>query len=79
MIEKISKINEEGSAYNILGLVFKFSFRSNIMYCSQFVYSLLYYADCDFLQPTDAFSIKPTDFIEKDYKRKMEFLYELKL
>ncbi len=79
MIKKIEQINKEGSAYNILGLVFKFSARSNIMYCSQFVYNLLSCVECEFFYPKDSFSIKPTDFIEKDYKRKLEFLYELKL
>ncbi len=79
MIKKIEQINKEGSAYNILGLVFKFSAKNNIMYCSQFVYSLLKSVNCNFFIPKDDFSIKPTDFVEKDYKRNLEFLYELKL
>jgi hypothetical protein len=41
MIAKIKEINKEGSAYNLLGLVLKYSHKPNIMFCSQFVYKML--------------------------------------
>lgn len=78
MIEKIKQINHEGSAYNIIGLAVKKSFKPNIMFCSQFVYGLLLLVDAQyFVKP--AIEVKPTDFIELDYDRKLEFLDVVKL
>ncbi len=79
MIEKVKQINEEGSAYNLLGLVIRVQVRQNIMFCSQFVYYLLKEAGCDYFSPISTNSIKPTDFIELDYTRQLEFLYRLEL
>lgn len=76
-IEKISQINTEGSAYNLLGIFIGRSHKPNIMYCSQFVFNLLKHIGADFFEPTG--SIKPTDFVEKDYFRKLEFIEELRL
>lgn len=78
MIEKVRDINREGSAYNLLGLVFKYSFRPNIMFCSQFVYQLLQYADLAYFEKRST-EVNPADFIELDYHRNLEFVYELKL
>jgi hypothetical protein len=41
IIDKIMDINKQGNAYNLFGLVFKFSFKPNILFCSQFVYKML--------------------------------------
>ncbi|WP_246215503.1 hypothetical protein [Listeria valentina] len=77
IIDKVKEINEKGSAYNLVGLVTKVSLRPNIMFCSQFVYKILEFADLEYFQGP-ATKIKPTDFVEKDYYRKLVFCYEIK-
>ena len=77
IIGKIREINEQGNAYNILGLVLKFSFKPNIMFCSQFVYKMLKIAGINYFNKKDD-EIKPTDFIELDYDRKLKYEYKLK-
>lgn len=77
VLNKIKEINEKGSAYNLVGLVTKVSIRPNIMFCSQFVYSILRYAELNFFTEKAA-SVKPSDFIERDYYRKLKFCYEIK-
>lgn len=77
VIDKIKEINETGSAYNLVGLVTKISIRPNIMFCSQFVYSILKFAGLEYFQSTST-KIKPTDLVENDYYRKLEFCYEIK-
>ena len=76
-IDKIREINETGSAYNLVGLVTKVSLRPNIMFCSQFVYNILQVAGLAYFQ-SPATKIKPTDLVEKDYYRKLQFCYEIK-
>lgn len=73
MIQKIEKINAEGSAYNLLGLALKVSRQPNIMFCSQFVYTLLELADLNYFDKRAA-QVTPSDFIELDYGRKLEFV-----
>ncbi len=77
MLNKIVEINEEGSAYNLLGLVLRKSYKPNMMYCSQFVYTLLKYADAHYFEKHPV-SIKPTDLVELDYRRNLQFDYEIK-
>lgn len=77
VIDKIREINETGSAYNLVGLVTKISLKPNIMFCSQFVYSILKVAGLEYFQSA-ATKIKPTDLVEKDYYRKLNFCYEIK-
>jgi hypothetical protein len=77
IIEKIKLINKEGNAYNLLGLVFKFSFKPNIMFCSQFVYKILKEVNIHYFKKRDD-NIKPTDLIELDYHRKLKYEYEIK-
>ncbi len=76
MIQKIEQINKEGSAYNLIGLTLNVSIKPNIMYCSEFVYCLLDYADATYFDKNDA-KVKPTDFVELDYYRKVSFEYEI--
>jgi len=76
MINKIKAINNDGSAYNLVGLVFKYSKPSNIMFCSQFLYSMLKYVDLEYFDKEDEL-VKPTDLVELDYFRKLEFCYSL--
>ena len=76
ILQKIREINEHGSAYNILGLVTKHSFRPNIMFCSQFVYKLLEAEGLIYFEKVGR-SVDPTDFIELDYRRVLKFEYEI--
>lgn len=77
VIDTVKQINDTGSAYNILGLVTKRSLRRNIMFCSQFVYKMLQKADATYFdkQPGD---VRPTDFVELDYYRHLEYVDEIK-
>jgi hypothetical protein len=76
LIEKIKEINEQGNAYNILGLVLKSSFKQNIMFCSQFVYKMLKIVDLNYFEKQDG-KIKPTDLVEMDYERKLNYEYKI--
>lgn len=76
LIDEIKKINEEGSAYNLLGLLLRYSHKPNIMFCSQFVYKMLKIADLHYFEKKET-NVKPTDFVELDYRRQLEFAYEI--
>lgn len=76
ILDKVKKINAEGSAYNVLGLVTNYSIKPNMMFCSQFVYSVLKEVGLEFFDATHA-QVKPTDFIEKDVHQKLTFEYEI--
>jgi hypothetical protein len=78
MIKKVEELNREGNAYNMLGLVLKYSHKPNIMFCSQFVYRMLRLAGLTYFDK-DSGRVRPTDFIELDYYKKLQFVYELKL
>jgi len=71
-LEEVRKINSLGSSYNLLGLFVPYSHRDNIMFCSQFVYTILKATGLHYFdkKPED---VKPTDFVELDYKRNLEF------
>lgn len=77
LLKKIRSINLEGSAYNLVGLVTKVSLKPNIMFCSQFVYAMLKEVDLHYFESLETL-VKPTDFVEKDYYRKLRFEYEIK-
>jgi hypothetical protein len=77
MLNLISKINEEGSAYNILGLfVHKRKHKPNILYCTQFVLKLLDAAELTYFNVPDK-KISPTDLIQLDYYRRLKFETEI--
>lgn len=77
MLDKIAKINKEGSAYNILGLfLHKRKAKPNILYCSQFVYNMLDDVGLTYFTKTDG-KISPTDMVELDYYRKLKFELEI--
>ncbi|WP_430884899.1 hypothetical protein [Fusibacter sp. JL216-2] len=76
LIDEIKKINDEGSAYNLLGLLLRYSHKPNIMFCSQFVYKMLKIADLHYFEKKET-NVKPTDFVELDYRRQLEFAYEI--
>lgn len=77
ILDKVEEINREGSAYNMVGLFVNYSHKPNIMYCSQFVYNMLEYAGLSYFD-MQGHAVKPTDLIEQDYYKKLEFLYEIK-
>lgn len=77
MIEKVHEINRVGSAYNMVGLVTRATFKPNIMFCSQFIYSLLHEVKLNYFE-SNAIDVKPTDFVEKDYYRNLEYCYKIK-
>lgn len=76
ILNQLKKINQEGSAYNIVGLVTNHSVRPNMMFCSQFVYLMLQHADLNFFEAAHG-HVRPTDFIEKDDQEKLTFEYEI--
>ena len=78
LIGKIREINEEGSAYNMMGLVTKYSHKPNILFCSQFVYKMLKHAGIEYFEKKDG-EVRPTDFVELDYHRKLEYVSEIRL
>lgn len=76
ILSKINKINNEGSAYNVVGLVTSHSIRPNMMFCSQFVYSMFQDTGLNFFDAPHG-QVKPTDFIEKDDQQLLTFEYEI--
>lgn len=78
MIERVKEINEEGSAYNLIGLATKRSVRANSMFCSEFVYKLLCTVGAEYFTKR-AGEIQPSDLIELDYDRKLEFIERIEL
>ena len=63
IIDRIARINIEGSSYNVLGLFTKKSPRPNIMFCSQFVYTMLDSVNETYFEKR-AGHVKPEDFIK---------------
>ena len=77
MIDKVREINTVGSAYNMVGLVTRASFKPNIMICSQYSYSLLQAVGLAYFE-SKPIDVKPTDFVEKDYYRNLAYCYKIK-
>jgi len=78
MLDKIAEINAEGSAYNMIGLFVNRSHKPNIMYCSQFVYTMLHYAEIAHFTKPNSKVVNPTDLVEQDYYKKLTFVKEIK-
>lgn len=76
MAEQVKQINQEGSAYNLLGMAMRHSFEPNIMVCSHFVYGLLCSVGAQYFVKSAA-EVRPTDLIELDYNRKLEYIETL--
>lgn len=76
ILNKVHEINDEGNAYNLLGLLLKTSYQPNIMFCSQFTYSMLEMAGLNYFEKA-ATHVQPTDFVELDYYRNLEFIEEI--
>ncbi len=73
ILEQVRAIDEEGSAYNLFGLICGRSLRPNIMFCSQFVYTMLQSAGLIWFAKRAA-RVRPMDFIELDGCRHLEFV-----
>ena len=76
ILDKVRTINEQGSAYNFLGMMLKLPSRPNIMFCSQFVYTMLKISGLNYFEKKPL-QVKPTDFVELDYHRRLEFVEEI--
>lgn len=72
ILNEIRRINEQGSSFNLLGIFFTYSHRKNIMFCSQFVYNMLKAAGLEYFDKKPE-QVKPTDFVELDYGRNLEY------
>ncbi len=71
ILNEIKRINEQGSSFNLLGIL-SYSHKKNIMFCSQFVYTMLKNAGLEYFikKPED---VRPTDFVELDYERVLKY------
>lgn len=78
MAERIRKINKEGSAYNLVGVAIGKSIQPNIMVCSEFVYGLLQSVGAAYFTKPPL-EVKPSDMIELDYERKLEYVETIHL
>lgn len=78
IIGRIERINREGSAYNLLGLVTKQSFQPNIMFCSQFVYTMLDEAGLNYFEMQDS-RVQPEDFVDRNSAGSLALMYEERL
>ncbi|MDR2245826.1 MAG: hypothetical protein LBE17_03975 [Treponema sp.] len=72
LINRITAINREGSSYNLLGLLTKKSKLPNIMFCSQFVYTLLDEAGASYFDKEQG-EVRPMDFIRLAGGSPLEF------
>lgn len=75
ILRRLGKIDQEGSAYNLLGLVLPYAPQPNTMFCSQFVYGILKLAGLAYFQK-DPQQVRPTDLLEWDLQGRLEFLRE---
>ena len=65
ILRRLGKIDQEGSAYNLLGLLFPVAWQPNQMFCSQFVYRMLRLAGLHYFRK-DPFQVRPMDFVDLD-------------
>jgi hypothetical protein len=72
LIDRVAAINREGSSYNLLGLLTKKSKLPNIMFCSQFVYTLLEDAGAAYFTKESG-EVRPMDFITLAREGRPEF------
>ncbi|MDR2629505.1 MAG: hypothetical protein LBC60_01125 [Spirochaetaceae bacterium] len=62
VIDRLAAINREGSSYNLLGLLTGKSILPNIMFCSQFVYTVLRDAGVVYFNKKGGI-LRPVDFV----------------
>lgn len=75
ILRRLGKIDQEGSAYNLLGLVLPYTAQPNTMFCSQFVYGILKLAGLAYFQK-DPLQVRPTDLLEWDLQGRLSFVAE---
>lgn len=75
ILRRLGKIDQEGSAYNLLGLVLPYTAQPNTMFCSQFVYGILKLAGLAYFQK-DPQQVRPTDLLEWDLQGRLSFVAE---
>jgi len=75
VLDKIKLINEQGSSYNYLGFLWSYTFKDNIMFCSQFVYTMLEVAELHYFDKKPS-TVMPMDFLELDWDERLEFCSE---
>lgn len=75
VLNEIHRINEQGSSYNLLG-VFRYSHKKNIMFCSQFVYTMLQVAGLAYFDKRPE-EVRPMDFVELNHESKLEYCTKL--
>jgi hypothetical protein len=73
LIGRVAAINREGSSYNLLGLLTKRSWLPNIMFCSQFVYTLLDEAGAAYFSKNRG-DVRPMDFFGTPEQNGPEYL-----
>jgi hypothetical protein len=73
LIRGIAAINREGSSYNFLGLLTGKSKLPNIMFCSQFVYSLMEEVGIIYFDRKNK-KVAPMDFVNLDRTGKLQLL-----
>ncbi|MBN2897370.1 MAG: YegS/Rv2252/BmrU family lipid kinase [Clostridia bacterium] len=72
ILDKMRLIDEQGSSYNYLGFLWSYTFKENIMFCSQFVYSMLEVAELHYFDKKPS-KVMPMDFLELDIDAHLEF------
>lgn len=72
VLNTIENIDKNGSSYNVLGLFVPYSHKENIMFCSQFVYTMLQCGGLSYFDKKPE-EVKPTDFVELDYQRVLSY------
>jgi hypothetical protein len=72
LVDRVAAINREGSSYNMLGLLTGKSALPNIMFCSQFVYTLLEDAGAAYFVKNNGV-VRPMDFIDLAPGDRLEF------
>jgi hypothetical protein len=73
LVNRVAAINREGSSYNLLGLLTKKSALPNIMFCSQFVYTLLDDAGAAYFSGKNG-RVRPMDFLSRRGEKGPEYM-----
>jgi hypothetical protein len=76
ILRQVVRINVEGSSYNMTGLLTKKTKQPNIMFCSQFVYSVLDDVDLAYFKKKHAEEVRPMDFIQMNDLNTLDFMYK---
>ncbi|MDR2759664.1 MAG: hypothetical protein LBB78_09830 [Spirochaetaceae bacterium] len=71
LIDRLAVINREGSSYNLLGLLTGKSKLPNIMFCSQFVYTVLTDSGAAYFKKRG--KVEPMDFVNLARGDRLEF------